>query len=435
MNSRAIQSLRKKFIFISTLTYFLVMLFMGGSINLVNYITTHRQIRLVLSYLIQNEGILPAVTPSGTPRSDSSSENNELEHRPGRHVAEADLFDFSPEFRYSTRYFSFIFDENGEVVSSYLKNIAEITEDEAYDLAREALSSEESSGHYGHLYYARAGLEDGCTIVAVLNCRTQINTNHRILVYTMMIAAAGLLIALILVFLFSSRVIKPEIENVKRQKQFITNASHELKTPLAVIRANTEIEEMVNGSNEWTQSTMRQVDRLSGLVANLVMIARAQEREDRSVMTEIDVSKCVEETVHPYESLAQQEKKTLEIQVPEGIRMIGDESKIRQLTSLLIDNAFKYCDDEGCVKVRLETLRKGKAVRLIVANTFKEGKNVDYSRYFERFYREDESHNADKGGYGIGLSIAESICHQYGGSIAASWKDGEISFTCLLITD
>ena len=102
------------------------------------------------------------------------------------------------------------------------------------------------------------------------------------------------------------------------------------------------------------------------------------------------------------------------------------------LASLLIDNAFKYCDENGRVTFTLDTLKKGRTLRMICSNSYAEGASVDYSRFFDRFYREDSSHNSDKGGYGIGLSIAESICQQYGGSIDVSWKDGEISFTCLL---
>jgi len=442
MNLRAIRALRKKFILISTVTYFLVMLFMGGSINLANFLSTHHQIRLVLAYLIQNEGGIPEdsseeiseMFPESMPESAGSSTDDKDSKERRKSISESELLDFSPEFRYSTRYFSVIFDDQGKIIRSNLNNIAAVSSYEAHQLARRALGEHTTDGHYGYYYYQRAKTADGTTIVAFLYCKTQINTNIRILTYTILIAAAGLIITFILVNLFSNRVIKPEIENLRRQKQFVTNASHELKTPLAVIRANTEIEEMLNGSNEWTQSTMRQVDRLSGLVANLVMISRAQEREDRSVMGEIDVSSGVEETVRPYESLAQQDQKKLDIQIARDIRMVADESKIRQLASLLIDNAFKYCDDQGTIRVKLDSIRKGKTIRLAVSNSFKEGQNADYSRYFERFYREDESHNTDKGGYGIGLSIAESICQQYGGNISVTWKDGEIIFTCILVS-
>ena len=111
--------------------------------------------------------------------------------------------------------------------------------------------------------------------------------------------------------------------------------------------------------------------------------------------------------------------------------MTADASKIMQLATLLVDNAIKYCDENGSVKVELSQVRKG-TVRLVVTNSYKNGANVDYNKFFERFYREDKSHNIDKGGYGIGLSIAENICRQYRGSINATWKNGEISFVCLL---
>jgi signal transduction histidine kinase len=249
-----------------------------------------------------------------------------------------------------------------------------------------------------------------------------------------MICGIGLLLTLFAVLAVSGHMIQPEIENARRQKMFITNASHELKTPLSVIRANTELEELMNGESEWTQSTLRQVDRLNGLIQNLVMIARAQEAEDPDILGDIDASAAILETVRPYESLALQQGKSLTLDIISGIHMTADESRIRQLAVLLIDNTFKYCDDKGAVSVSFSRHRLGRQVRLIVSNTYAAGKDVDYSRFFERFYREDSSHTADgsRGGYGIGLSIAESICTQYKGSIKASWKDDIITFTCLL---
>ena len=112
--------------------------------------------------------------------------------------------------------------------------------------------------------------------------------------------------------------------------------------------------------------------------------------------------------------------------------MLADSSKIRQLTTLLVDNAVKYCDEGGKIEVTAGQIKNGRGAALTVSNSYAEGADVDYSRFFERFYRQDSSHNIDKGGYGIGLSLAESICSQYGGDIRAQWKDGVISFICQL---
>lgn len=500
MNARTIEKLRRKFILVAMLAYVLVMSFMGICINLSNYFVSQRQIRQVLGYILDNDGMIntrirenrsggsagsgrtektsagsaaeaisgsaaatvssdAAVAESAAASSGSGSETSAAESAAGSgepaasetSAAESaaeigsneikDLTDpgagsvleeFSPEFHYSARFFTATFDEAGEVKTLRTTHINELTDDETALIAGVAYRTGNKYGRLGNYYYQRGTASSGDTMIVLLNCASQIRANQRFVNITFIIFFTGLLIALIIVWYASSRVIAPEIENVRRQKQFITNASHELKTPLAVIRANTEIEEMMNGESEWTQSTMRQIDRLDGLVQNLVMISRAAEREDRSVMAEIDVSKQVEETVKPYRSLAQQDKKELVLDITPDVRMVADESKIRQLVTLLVDNAFKYCDSEGRIRVSLHSLRKGKTIRLVVANTFKDGANVNYSRFFERFYREDEAHSVDRGGYGIGLSIAESICQQYGGSINVGWRNGEIAFTCLL---
>ena len=222
---------------------------------------------------------------------------------------------------------------------------------------------------------------------------------------------------------------------MEKQKQFITNASHELKTPLAVIKANTEMQEMLDGESEWSQSTLRQVDRMNGLIGNLVQIARAQERSAGAVRA-IDIAPAVRETADSFVPVAVSAGKTLTREIPDSLILKADESRIRQLTSLLADNAVKYCDDGGAILIRLA--HSGRNAVLTVSNDYAEGADVDYSRFFERFYRQDESRTistdahgaASKSGYGIGLSIAESIVKSMNGSIRVSWKDGRISFTC-----
>ena len=169
---------------------------------------------------------------------------------------------------------------------------------------------------------------------------------------------------------------------------------------------------------------------MNGLIQNLVMIAKAEEREDKSKLAEINASEAVEQTVSPYKALAEQTGKTLKTAIEKNVMVTSDESKLRQLITILIDNAIKYCDENGEVGVSLIPIKHGKLrMRLVVSNTYKDGAGIDCNRFFDRFYREDQSHNIDKGGYGIGLSIAESICSQYGGNIKAAWKDESISFT------
>jgi signal transduction histidine kinase len=186
----------------------------------------------------------------------------------------------------------------------------------------------------------------------------------------------------------------------------------------------------MEGENEWTESTLRQVDHMNDLIKNLVMLSRSEEMVDRSSMTEINVTDTISETVETFRPVAIQAGKTLTVSIRDEIRMITDRDMIEQLTSLLIDNAIKYCDDDGVVEVNAS--QKGRGLRLVVSNTYANGKGQDYSRFFDRFYRADASRSEQKKGYGIGLSIAQNIVQLNKGSINASWKDGVISFTCVI---
>ncbi|MBR1693687.1 MAG: HAMP domain-containing histidine kinase [Lachnospiraceae bacterium] len=414
MNADAIRKLRMKFISISMVSLFITMIFISDAINLANYVSSIQLVRQVLYYIVQNDGEV-------SPRNED------------REIGRINSFSgaFQPQY-WHYQYFSCICDAQGNV-SSVINHLD--AQNDGADLIQYAETVFQENGTFGtyeQYYYQTGTTSDGSDLVVFVDGTMEISTITRLFYWTLMICGLGLVITFVLVWFLSKKMIQPEIENSRRQKQFITNASHELKTPLAVIRANVELEEMMNGESELSQSTLRQVDHMNGLIQNLVMIARSEEKEDKTGMTDVDVSKLVEESAQSFSSVATQGDRKLILQIEPDIHRILNGSKVQQLTTILVDNAIKYCDEGGTIRVSLSVMKWGKSIQLAVSNSYAEGANVDYNRFFDRFYREDQSHNIDKGGYGIGLSIAESICKQSGGTIRAEWKDGEISFICKL---
>ena len=434
MNEYAIKKLRRKFILISFVSLLSVMLLMGGTIFLFNYFTAVRQIDNTLDYLAANNGKLPqkpdqlwdaATHDSVTVSHDESAFYVFLDWI--REVLNTSI-DERSEAVFGLRYFAVEISDDGDI-NPITAHIAEIDEQTAYAYADVAI---ENGGTYGWIgnYRYKVEKKDGGTVVVFLNSANQIADSRRVGVIVLLLSVVGSILSYIIIRIFSNRAIQPEIRNAENQKHFITNAGNELKTPLAVIRANTELEMMMHGEDEWNRSTMNQVDRMTGLISNLVMIAKAEERTSKEELTDTDISAVVSETADTFKVVATQNGKTLTKDIPENIRMVASEAQIRQLTSLLVDNAIKYCDDGGEIAVSLR--QKGKGVRLTVENNYAAGEGQDYSRFFDRFYREDKSHNIDKGGYGIGLSIADSLVQSYRGKIDVTFKDGVIAFTASL---
>ena len=467
MSEHQLQKLRSKFIRISTLSFFGVMLLMGGLIYLFSEITLRNEVHQIMDYIIENDGQLPdsvqigpetghkgdagerteeiteEETETGTeapvqpahPHQGSSPEDEEsfdrhMEWSLKRLFGVGNILEEYEDFVNNTSYFAVLFDEEDQVENITSRNISFIDREAAERYARIAAGRMFGFGSFGRFYYCvRERVNGQGRIVIYIDQTAQVSANNRILFAALTLLGAGTLLAFLLMRIFSVHFLRSEIENAEKQKQFITNASHELKTPLAVIRANTEMQEIIGGENEWTQSTMRQVDRMSGLIGNLVKIARAQEME-AAEMREIDVSGIVEETAASYVPVAASEGKKLEKEVALSLIFRTDEGSIRQLTSLLLDNAVKYCDEKGTISVTLK--KSGKNLLLSVSNDYAAGKEIDYSRFFERFYRADESHHSEKGGYGIGLSIAESLTKTLGGTLDVNWKNGRITFRALM---
>lgn len=276
----------------------------------------------------------------------------------------------------------------------------------------------------------------------------------------------GLAVVFVMIYFFSGKILKPVSESYEKQKRFITDASHEIKTPLTIIDANTEVIEMMEGENEWTISTRKQVARLTSLTEKLVFLSRMDEEATKLEMLEFSLSDAILDTAEPFKAIARTKGKKLTIDVTDGILYTGDEKTIRQLVSILLDNAMKY---SGCSSVSFEksninkknlnktsqtqndcvtttgdtapeielTMRPSGKTRIItVWNTVDETANIKKGRQdmlFERFYRTDTSHNSKTGGFGIGLSAAYAIVKAHKGKITAESKDGRsIKFTIVL---
>lgn len=199
-----------------------------------------------------------------------------------------------------------------------------------------------------------------------VNCERELNTFHTFLLASIGISLAGLLLVFLLVVLFSGMLVKPVAESYEKQKRFITDASHEIKTPLTIIDANTEVLEMTGGENQWTKSTRKQIARLTSLTEKLVFLSRMDEESTQLEMTDFAISDAVIDTAEPFVSYAASRGKTLELDIAPDLTYHGNEGCIRQCVSLLLDNAIKYSTENG--KLRLTFHKQGRALALTVWN-------------------------------------------------------------------
>ena len=232
----------------------------------------------------------------------------------------------------------------------------------------------------------------------------------------------GLAAVLLLLIVLSGRIVKPFAENYEKQKQFITDAGHELKTPLTIIDAYAEVLEMDIGENEWLQDIQHQTKRLAQLTNGLILLSRMEEQPQVEKI-EFPLSDMVQETLETFQALAKTQNKTLSGQIEPMLSMTGDEKAIQQLLGILLDNAVKYSDEGGRIELSLK--KQKNAVQLSVFNTVEAISKEDLSHLFDRFYRADKSRNSGTGGYGLGLSIAASIVSSHKGKITASSPDGK----------
>lgn len=330
---------------------------------------------------------------------------------------------FSPEVQYSLRFFAVHFNGAGNVVRVNQANIASVTQETAESYAQSVVEKGKSQGFYNGYRYLVQENENG-TVVLFLNSERELQTENNLISISAAIAGLCLGAVFLLVFLFSGRAILPYVRNLTAQKEFITNASHELKTPLTAISTSADVLAMEYEGDEWVSNIQAQSARLSKLIGGLVTLSRLDEENPFPEKSDFSLSDAVWETAEPFTSLAQAKNLAYTQEIADDLHFSGDRAAVQQMVSILLDNAVKYTPEGGKISLKLT----GKKPILEIANTCAPGETTDVSRLFERFYRPDESHNRKTGGTGLGLAIAKATAQAQGAEITACRTDDQIRF-------
>lgn len=401
-----IRKLRIKFIAISMISTIIVLFLILGSINLLNYREMSHNADTILNFLEENDGELP----ENLYKSQRKKTNG-----------------ISPETSFESRYFSVFLSNDDQMCEADTDNISAIDEETAIKYAQRISRSSKKCGFISKYRYIKEKTSNGVKIY-FLDCTKSMMSFQTFLVTSFFVSIFGVSAVFILVVLLSKRAIEPVAESYEKQKRFITDAGHEIKTPLTIIDADTSILEMEYGENEWLNDIQVQTKRLAGLTNDLIYLSRMEENQTKITMIEFPFSEVVSEVSQSFQGLAKVKGKEFIADIEPMLSLKGDEKTIRQLISILLDNAVKYCTEQG--QIRLTAVHKGKNIVLSVYNTSQPLTNENIDHLFDRFYRTDESRNSQTGGYGIGLSIAKAVVEAHHGKIMASSEDGN----SLLIT-
>lgn len=422
-----IRKLRFKLIAAAMISLFIVLAVIIGAVNLLNYHGITKDADQILTLLKDNNGHFPKQQDDPNIPDNTSVIQNEPKppkNDPGLQ---------SPELPYESRFFSVLLDGNGNVLSTDTGKIAAVDSSEAGEYAKDIWQSSKSNGFLGVYRYIRSETDkSGQTRIIFLDCSRSLNSFRNVLLISCGVSFFGLMMVLILMIILSKHIVQPFSENYEKQKRFITDAGHEIKTPITIIKADTEVLEMDTGPNEWIDDIRIQTDRLSRLTKDLIYLARMEENEQQLPMIDFPLSEVASETSSSFQSLAMTQSKDFCIEIEPMISFYGNEENIRKLITILLDNAIKYSNKNGQIQVNLS--RKNRSVQLTVINTTdKVLDKTQLTHLFDRFYRMDASRNSETGGYGIGLSIAQAIVQMHKGKISAEAVNAHtIKLICVL---
>lgn len=400
-----IKKLKLKFVLLSMASLFALLVILIAGMNVINFFSVVNEADETLSLLSQNKGAFP-----------------DFQRGPGERGDRLPP-EFSPELPYESRYFSVLLTGSGELIHTEMSRIISVDGETAIDYANDVMNSSADRGFVGDFRFVRTA-EGEAIRITFLDCGRKLDAYFGFLITSITIAAAGFGVVFLVIFFLAGRIIRPIAESHEKQKRFITDAGHEIKTPLTIINANVDVLAMDLEQNECLEDIRQQTKRLTALTNDLVYLARMEESGGDMPMIEFPVSEIVSETALPFQTLAQTQGKTVTCHVEPMLSLRGNDKAIRQLVNILMDNALKYSPSGG--EIALTFMKQARSLCLTVSNTTETAVSPeDLPHVFDRFYRTDKSRNSETGGHGIGLSVAKAIVTAHGGKIHAAIRDGD----------
>ena len=424
------KQIRQRFIKIALLALTLAMLLVAGVINAVHYVNTSAELKETLNYIVENDnanaqakqGKFNENNKGNSATGDTIQQNG---HKGGNHRMDTKLEE--------SRYFIAIQNSEGEIVLGAGSKETEYSKNDLLTIAAEVFTSGNDSGHTKNYLYQVTDKDDGSRVAVFLNYESKKEEVISLALISLGACVIGILLSLLLVSLLSKKAIRPMMDNIERQKQFITDAGHELKTPLTVISANMDVLSMDIGANEWVQGTQKQVADMRKLVNELVYLSRMDETDSAFERNEFNLSNVVNDVAEPFVSMAEFNGKNMIVNAENNLTYCGDEAAIKRLVSILCENAVKYAPEDTDIHVSLS--KSSKNIVLKTENVMKEPLSDEaLTRLFDRFYRGDTSRSKDENkGFGIGLSVARAITEKHGGIIKAQkTPDDQLRIICTL---
>lgn len=402
------KSLRKKFITTAIGSVAVVIAILAVALNFINFNKLEERIDSTLLEASKSEALIRIFKEDGddliiTKNSSSATDYN------GFSIAKVDNF--------------------GKIIKAYRDDSLLPNQDALQDKVTEALKNGKTSGFIGSYRFLKVETNVG-NLILFLNCQRELDSNASFVTNSILISIGVIISVFILLVLVSKRVIAPIQETYIKQKQFITGASHELKTPLAIISSNADVLEMENGDSKWLQNIHNQVDRLTSLVNSLVIFSRMEEK-DTVERTHFNLTEVLKSRIEDFDELANFQKKYIVTDIGHNLNYYGEKDSIIQLMDILLENAIKYAPEDSDIRVCFNKHRKYAILKVSNKADVKKG---DLSKVFNRFYRLDESRNSAIKGYGIGLSMAQLIAEKHKETIRAyAPEDGifkiEVRFT------
>lgn len=397
-----INKLQRRFVITAMTAISLLLFIMLAALNVSNAVLMYKETGQLLDALSEPEPI---------PHKNSPPQRPDI------------IFDTFPSenAKMGAVYFSVSFDPNGEPVNANVSRIATISRSDAFQMANLVSAEGSEKGCLDGFRYKRTEMPDSGYKITFLDTGRQWNF---VLRTALLSAFAGLLcwlLMLLLVVILSKKAILPIAQNLEKQRRFVTDAGHELKTPLAIILANTEAMELHTGQTKYSKNIRNQVSRLTGLTKNLLTLARFDEDRPLENVESFDFSALVRDTAAMFRESAELKRLTVQSSVQDGLFLRGNREQLTQLLSILMDNAVKYSPENGEISVKLT----GAEHLLLELRNSVSSADIPTELMFDRFYRADESRSQKSGGYGIGLSAAQAIVQNHGGSISAEYDGSD----------